>query len=161
MLVRGAFGSILLLLWIWAVLDVIATDSVVVRNLPKGTWIMLVVFVPTVGAVAWLLLGRPEYASMSLGGNYRQPPRDPDRYRPRAPAARGPDDDPDFIMKATGAAGRTEESFAIRERKLLEREAELAKREAEQVASSAATEGPGLGTAADGEEAVDGSDGEN
>ncbi len=137
LVVHGVGGAALLLLWIWAVLDCISTDSILVRNLPKPTWVFLVIFVPTIGSVAWLLLGRPEHAGLSLGGQnswlYR------DDYEPRtfaSPAPRGIEDDPGWSAgtsrsapKRDGAAD--EESLAVRERKLLEREAELAKREAE------------------------------
>lgn len=64
----GLIGIALFLLWIWAIFDVIATDSSLIRNLPKGMWILLVLFVPDIGSVAWLLLGRPQYASFVPGG---------------------------------------------------------------------------------------------
>ena len=51
-LVPALFGLALFALWIWAVLDVIATDRVLIRNLDKIVWLLLVIFVPTVGAVA-------------------------------------------------------------------------------------------------------------
>lgn len=136
-IVHGIGGAALLVLWVWAVLDCISTDSILVRNLPKGTWIFLVVFVPTIGSIAWLLLGRPEHAGLSLGGQrswlYR------DDYQPRtfaSPAPRGLEDDPSWRPSTTRSAPGTlgedgDESLAVRERKLLEREAELAKREAE------------------------------
>ena len=133
-IVHGVGGALLLVLWVWAVLDCIATDTILVRNLPKTTWIFLVVFVPTIGAVAWLLLGRPEHAGVSLGGQrswlYR------DDYEPRtfsSPAPRGLEDDPAWKPSTSRSAptGVSDESLAIRERKLLEREAELARREAE------------------------------
>ncbi len=136
LVVHGVGGAALMLLWIWAVLDCISTDSILVRNLPKTTWLFLVIFIPTIGAVAWLLLGRPEHAGFSLGGQrswlYR------DDYEPRtfaSPAPRGIEDEPGWSAGTTrstpDAGGATEESLAVRERKLLEREAELAKREAE------------------------------
>ncbi|HEX2149250.1 MAG TPA: PLD nuclease N-terminal domain-containing protein [Actinomycetota bacterium] len=79
-------------LLVFCVLDCMVTDSSLVRNLPKLLWIMLIVFLPPIGSVAWLLLGRPEKA--------RPYPGDA-RSRPTAPAARpkrplGPDDDPRF-----------------------------------------------------------------
>jgi hypothetical protein len=58
----GASGLLFLLFfgfWVWALLDVIATDSDRCRNLPKGLWLILVVLLVDIGAFAWVLLGRP------------------------------------------------------------------------------------------------------
>lgn len=120
----GLGGAVLGLLWIWAVLDVIATDNILVRNLDKTMWLMLVIFVPTIGAVAWLLLGRPEGYGMALGAKHRLT-----YERPAArPSFRGPEDDPSF--KPQPKAAPAPDPFAARERRLLEREAEIARREA-------------------------------
>ena len=56
---QGIAGLLLLGIWIWAIFDVIATDDAMIRNLPKGMWLVFVIFVPTIGAVAWIALGRP------------------------------------------------------------------------------------------------------
>ena len=64
----GLVALLLLGFWLWAVFDVISTDSERVRNLPKGLWLLLVIFLGDIGSVAWLLLGRPEGASFSPGG---------------------------------------------------------------------------------------------
>lgn len=61
-------------LWIFAILDVVATDEVLVRNLPKMAWLFLVILVPTVGAIAWLALGRPMYAGWLPGDTRRRSP---------------------------------------------------------------------------------------
>lgn len=79
-------------LLVFCVLDCIATESSLVRNLPKTLWIMLIIFLPTIGSVAWLLLGRPERARLSPGDS-RSRPNPP--ARPRRPL--GPDDDPRFL----------------------------------------------------------------
>src|SRR5687767_6478212 len=65
-----------------------------VRNLPKTLWIMLIIFLPTIGSVAWLLLGRPENTRLKPGDTrYRGTPP-PAPARPKRPL--GPDDDPGF-----------------------------------------------------------------
>lgn len=101
----------------------------------KGTWIFLVIFLPTVGAVAWLLFGRPEAASLVPGGQMTyqsNPHRSSTRYD-TAPA--GPEDTAAWSGQRTSPSrpSQTEdgESLAIRQRKLMEKEAELARREAE------------------------------
>ena len=88
-----------LALLLFCVLDCIATDASLVRNLPKTLWIMLIIFLPTIGSVAWLLLGRPEKTRLMPGDT---------RYRPDPPAARpkrplGPDDDPRFLEMTRGS----------------------------------------------------------
>lgn len=148
----GLTGVLLFVLWIWAVLDVIATDSILVRNLPKGTWLFVVILVPTVGAVAWLVLGRPEGASASLGGRAATYEANPWRSTPR-----GYEDSPGWQSstrpsRPESLAGVTDESLAVRERKLLEREAELEKREAklrEATMPDAADDGTGSGAGED------------
>ena len=59
--------AVLLVFWIWALLDVISTDGSMCRNLPKPMWIILVVILPAIGAIFWLLLGRPEKATLAAG----------------------------------------------------------------------------------------------
>ena len=63
--------------WIWALLDCIATDSAMCRNLPKPMWIILILILPDIGALVWLLLGRPERASWRPGSTDYAAPRRP------------------------------------------------------------------------------------
>ena len=72
-----------LALWVYCVLDVIATEEMLIRNLPKTVWLLIVIFVPTIGALAWLMLGRPPYAGLRPGDTSIRPVR----------PVRGPDDD--------------------------------------------------------------------
>jgi hypothetical protein len=44
-------------LWLYCIFDVIASDEALVRNLPRTLWLILVIFLPTIGSVAWLALG--------------------------------------------------------------------------------------------------------
>lgn len=125
----GLGGALLLLLWAWAVLDCISTDSMLCRNLPKGTWIFLLIFIPPLGALCWLLLGRPEGAGSSLGGR-----RSGYEHNPYRMETRGYEDRPSWQGNTTASQPKVfaeidGESQAVRERKLLEWEAELKKRE--------------------------------
>ena len=74
---EGIVFVALFLFWIWALLDCIATDSAMCRNLPKPVWIILVLFLADIGALAWLLLGRPEKASWRPGSTDYSEPRRP------------------------------------------------------------------------------------
>jgi len=60
-------------LWFWAILERIATDSALGRNLPETTWLFVVSLLSMPGALAWLLLGRPEGAGLGIGGTIGQP----------------------------------------------------------------------------------------
>ena len=83
---EGLIPVLLLGLWIYCILDVIAADDGLIRNLPKGFWLMIVIFLPDIGSLAWLLLGRPLYAGWRPGDTTRRTPR----------RVLGPEDRPDF-----------------------------------------------------------------
>jgi hypothetical protein len=93
----GLLGIALLALWAYCIFDVISTDESLMRNMPKILWLVVVIVLPTVGSVAWLLLGRPEGAGLRPGdtSTYRPPGT---RSAPRlGPAPVAPDDDPAFL----------------------------------------------------------------
>lgn len=114
--VPGLLGTILIGLWIYCILDVIATEAVLMRNLPKSGWLFIVIFIPDIGSIAWLTLGRPPFAGWRPGDtNQRSAPR---------PRVLGPDDDPYF-----GGSPRHEARLEAWEDDLARREAELRKRE--------------------------------
>ena len=111
----GLFGFVLLLLWIYCIFDVIASEESLVRNLPKTMWLLIVIFIPDIGSIAWLGLGRPLYAGWQPGDT-----------RSRAPRSRvwGPEDDDTWNP---GAIDEEDD----RERRLRAKEAELERRERE------------------------------
>lgn len=74
---EGLVFVVLFLFWIWALLDCIATDSSLCRNLPKMAWVVLVLLIGPLGALVWLLLGRPEKASWRPGSADYSAPRRP------------------------------------------------------------------------------------
>lgn len=146
----GLVGFMLLVFWLWAVLDVILTDDYRIRNMVKGTWIFLVVFVPVVGPICWILAGRPESNSLKPGGggSYENNPYRSERRgygtdgstqsssrgrRSRRPRIVGAEDSADWSVAGAKPSRPSSiedgESLAVRQRKLLEHEAELAKRE--------------------------------
>ena len=112
-------------LLIYALIDCIQTDSIVVRNLPKTFWVFLIIFIPVIGPICWLVAGRPE-------GSRRAPSVPwpatatagfPEYERPRPP--RGPDDDADFLSGLHGPDPEKEELLARWEAQLREREERL------------------------------------
>src|SRR4051794_38611281 len=60
---EGVFGLLIFAFWIWAIVDVISSDPATVRNLPKFGWLLVVILLSTIGALVWLLLGRPDRRS--------------------------------------------------------------------------------------------------
>ena len=130
MLVR--FGGILFLValavWLYCVLDAITADRERVRGLPKGAWIAVVLLTLEIGAIAWLVWGRPR------GDESGQPARGsrprlgssgrtawPSRpTRPPPPARDGgfgrsgplaPDDDPEFLARLDRQAAADHEKL--------------------------------------------------
>ena len=97
----GLVGLAILALWIYCIFDVISTDESLIRNLPKVLWLIVVIFLPTIGSISWLLLGRPERAGFAPGGStYRPEPRGgADRWGPRTRGVLAPDDDPRFLSE--------------------------------------------------------------
>ncbi len=74
---EGVVALVLVAFWIWALFDCISTDSALCRNLPKGLWLILVLLLPDIGALAWMLLGRPERAGWRPGSTDYSAPRRP------------------------------------------------------------------------------------
>lgn len=52
-------GPVVLVLWIFCVVDVILTRDEDARHLGKIWWLLIVLFFPLAGSVAWLAVGRP------------------------------------------------------------------------------------------------------
>jgi len=120
----GVVSIALLGLWLYCIFDVIASDDVLVRNLPKGMWLLIVIFLPDIGSLAWLLLGRPMYAGWRPGDTTRRPPR----------RVLGPEDRDDFPSRRIPPApprqiDPREDRLAAWEEELRRREEELRRRE--------------------------------
>jgi hypothetical protein len=96
--VEGVVGFALIMLWLYCIFDVISTEEFLVRSLPKMVWLFIVIMLPDVGSIAWLLLGRPEFAG----------------WRPGDTAGRsvrrvvGPEDRADFAARPKPDAERLE-----------------------------------------------------
>ncbi|RDI53922.1 PLDc N-terminal domain-containing protein [Nocardia mexicana] len=80
-------GAITLVLWVYCLVDVIMAPEGEIRQLPKGLWLVVVLVLPTIGALLWLALGRPVRTTLRPGsGAYPEYDR-PGRYVPEDPAA--------------------------------------------------------------------------
>lgn len=71
-----------------ALIGCLSAEAGKIRALPRPVWVLLIVFVPLAGSIAWFILGRP--APPDAGGGHRG-----GHNGPRRPVA--PDDDPDFL----------------------------------------------------------------
>lgn len=121
----GISGLVLLALWLYAIFDAITADESAVRNLPKTFWIILVIILPDVGAIAWLLLGRPTGKTYRIesGATVRQAPTA--REHDNASLARSEE------LDARLAAWEAEQAKARKTDELESWEADLRRREEE------------------------------
>lgn len=134
-------------LWVYCLLDVIMTDESRIRNLSKGTWVLIVIITSVVGAVAWLVAGRPEGPARSLPykGNTGRPAAYPEYDRPGRFVPTNPDDDEAFLrqVRERAEAQMREAKRQRAERERLEAEAverERRARAAREAAERDATE---------------------
>lgn len=95
---NGAVGIAVLVLWVYALLDVITSDETRIRNLPKWGWFVVVLLLGelAIGPVLWCVAGRPRGAARSLpySGNRGIPAQ---YDRPGRAAATSPDADEAFL----------------------------------------------------------------
>ena len=85
MLRVAVFGIIIVTaLTIFSIIDCSRTDESQIRSLPKWSWLVIIIFVPGIGAIAWLIAGRP-----------KGPGRGGGKKRKIVP----PDDNPDWLKK--------------------------------------------------------------
>ena len=106
---EGALGIAVLVLWVYALLDVITSDETRIRNLPKWGWFVIVLLLGelAIGPVLWFVAGRPQGAARSLP--YKGNRGIPAEYdRPGRAVATSPDEDEAFLasLKARTDAQR-------------------------------------------------------
>jgi Phospholipase_D-nuclease N-terminal len=101
MLLRVALAVAVLVIFVYGLVDVIRTDGRLTRGISKPAWIVVMIVLPVLGAILWLLIGRPRGTS-------------PQQQNYRHPAA--PDDDPDFLRNLE--VRRRQEAEAARLKKL-------------------------------------------
>lgn len=86
-------------LWVFCLVDVIGSKDSRVRNLPKIAWLLLVLFFPLVGSVAWLVAGRPDGSAGRRSAHEREVPQFPEYDRPGRAAAVDPEKDEAFLRQ--------------------------------------------------------------
>jgi hypothetical protein len=126
LLLRGLPLLIELGLLIFCLIDCIQTPTEQVRNLPKVTWVVLIVVLPLIGGIGWLFLGRPSQARSGVPWPSGPTAGYPEFERPRRAAA--PDDDPAFLSELGRVNQEQERTLAQWEADLKRREQELRNR---------------------------------
>jgi len=81
--------AIVIVLMIFAVVDIAVVDRARIRNLNRGAWIAIAIVLPIVGPVLWFFVGRVRPGERTSASSAASAPR---RVGPVAP-----DDDPDFL----------------------------------------------------------------
>jgi hypothetical protein len=92
-------APVVLVLWIFCVIDVITARNDEVRHLPKWGWLVLVLLFPLVGSLAWLFAGRPRHAKPRRAAYEREARAFPEYDRPGRAAALDPADDEEFLRR--------------------------------------------------------------
>jgi membrane protein implicated in regulation of membrane protease activity len=92
-------GPVVLILWIFSVIDVILSREEDTRHLGKWIWLALVLLFPLVGSIAWLAVGRPVSGNRRRSPHEREAPTFPEYDRPGRAAAVSPDDDEEFLRR--------------------------------------------------------------
>lgn len=114
-----------IILTIYCLVDAITSRDDEVRHLGKVYWILLILFFPFVGSLAWLFAGRPVRARSA--GHHRPVPDFPEYDRPGRAAATDTAADEEFLKK-------------VRERAEQQRRDHEAKKRAERAAEERALE---------------------
>ena len=126
---RLLFYLLPLVLGIFCLVEAISSRDDEVRHLSRVWWILLILFFPFVGSIAWLAAGRPVRGPRRLGPHEHSASQFPEYDRPGRFAASDPAADEEFLKKVRERA--EEQRRQTRERKAAEREAE-ARRQAEE-----------------------------
>ena len=101
MLFRVVLAVAVLAIFVYGLVDVIRTDGRLTRGISKPAWIIVMIVLPVLGAILWLLIGRPR-GTPPVRQNYSHPT--------------SPDDDPDFLRNLD--ARRRNQAEAARLKKL-------------------------------------------
>jgi len=93
------FSLVTLALWIFCLVDVIGSDEGAIRHLPKIPWVLIVLFFPLVGGVAWFLAGRPVRRRRPASPYERPASGFPEYDRPGRAAGLTPESDEEFLRR--------------------------------------------------------------
>lgn len=112
-----------IVLAVCALISCLSAEEGTIRALPRIAWVLIILFFPLVGSIAWFVAGREPGARASgpAGGTVE---------RPRRPLA--PDDDPEFLRSVQERAKQQDQELFRRwEEDLRRREDDLRRRDGE------------------------------
>ena len=115
------FGVVSLALWVYCLVDAIGTDESRVRHLPKVGWLLVILFFPLAGSIAWLVAGRPEEAGERRSPHERAVPQFPEYDRPGRAAAADPAADEAFLRGVRERAEEQRSRYREEQRRRAER----------------------------------------
>lgn len=116
-----------IVLAVLALIGCLSAEEGEIRALPRLAWVLIILFFPLVGSIAWFVAGRPVAPGRRPGAGWRPGQGFPERERPRQVA---PDDDPEFLRSLRAEqAKKDRELFEKWEEDLRRREGELRRRE--------------------------------
>ncbi|MEU4550572.1 PLD nuclease N-terminal domain-containing protein [Micromonospora violae] len=116
-----------IVLAVCALISCLSAEEGQIRALPRIAWVLIILFFPLVGSIAWFVVGRepsPTPRKGWLGGTTGV-----ERQRPRPVA---PDDDPEFLRSVQERAQQQDQELFRRwEEDLRRREDDLRRRDGE------------------------------
>jgi len=115
-----------LILAVISLISCLSAEEGEVRALPRWAWVVIILFFPLLGSIAYLAAGRP-LKGEARPGVWRPGNGFPESTRPKPPLA--PDDDPEFLRQLDAKSRREDEDLMRQwEEDLRRREDELKKR---------------------------------
>ena len=82
-MLRVVVPIVVLVVFVYGLIDLIRTDARSVKGISKPAWIVVQIVLPVLGALLWFLIGRPRTSPAAPPASYRHPT--------------APDDDPEFL----------------------------------------------------------------
>ncbi|MEU9506360.1 PLD nuclease N-terminal domain-containing protein [Micromonospora sp. NPDC048170] len=117
-----------IVLAVCALISCLSAEEGDIKALPRIAWVLIILFFPLLGSLAWFAAGRER----TVGGPAGATPKGrilPARERPRPVA---PDDDPEFLRSLSERSRREDQELFRRwEEDLRRREGEMRRRDGE------------------------------
>ncbi len=122
-MIRLLPGLVILVLWIYCLVDVISARDDSVRNLGKTWWLVIVFFFPLAGSLVWLIAGRPN-PERPLRRSEGAAPDFPEYERRGRFAAADPEKDEEFLRRIRERAEEQRRRHEQERRRQQERDGE-------------------------------------
>ena len=110
-------GVVVFVMWLFSLIEAISTPSDRVRNLPKIVWVLLILFFPFVGSIAWLVAGRPDGIGSRRSPHERAQPSYPEYDRPGRAAAVDPEKDEAFLRQVRERAEAQRKAYEAQQKR--------------------------------------------